>query len=101
MLKLILSISSLFGKEPLSVQREMLNRLNHKRPGLDYSNYELLEIYEHANDVIKNRRIKPIRFTSLSFLVRHPKTALNLLNGKKLPIAEFEKFRKLVESKPH
>ena len=99
MLKLILVITSWFQKETVSLQREILNRLSKKRPLLDYSSQELLERYEHANRLIKDRRTKPQGFSGIMFLLGHPRTVLNLLNGKKVPIADFEKFRKLVESK--
>jgi len=99
MLKLILVIALWFKKEPVSLQREILDRLAKKRPNLDYSSDELLERYEHANRLIKDRRTKTLRFSGIRFLLDSPRTALNLMNGKKVPIAEFEKFRKRVESK--
>ena len=99
MLKLTLAITLWFQKEQVSLQREILNRLAKKRPLLDYSSHELLERYEHANRLIKDRRIKTLGFSGIRFLLDHPRTALNLMNGKKVPIAEFEKFRKHVESK--
>ena len=43
MLKLILVIAQWFKKEPVSLQREILDRLAKKRPNLDYSSDELLE----------------------------------------------------------
>ncbi len=98
MLKLILVITQWFRKEPVSLQREILDRLARKRPKLDYSGQELLDRYEHANRLIKGRRTKTLVFSGLLFLLEHPRTSLNLLSGKKVPIAEFEKFRKLVES---
>lgn len=99
MLKLILVIALWFRKEPVSLQREILDRLAKKRPKLDYSSQELLDRYEHANRLIKDRRTKTLRFPGIRFLLDIPRTALNLMNGKKVPIAEFEKFRKRVESK--
>lgn len=99
MLKLILVISVWFKKEPVSFQREILDRLAKKRPKLDYSSQELLDRYVHANGLIKGRRTKTLGLSGLVFLLEHPRTALNLMNGKKVPIAEFEKFRKRVESK--
>ena len=99
MLKLILVITLRFRRETVSLQREILNRLAKKRPLLDYSSDELLERYEHANRLIKDRRTKTIGLTGLMFLLEYPRTALNLINGKKVPIAEFEKFRKRVKSK--
>ena len=99
MIKLILVITLWFKRETVSLQREILNRLAKKRPLLDYSSDELLDRYEHANRLIKDRRTKTLRFSGIKFLLDHPRTALNLLNGKKVPIAEFEKFRKRVKSK--
>ena len=99
MLKLILVIALWFQKETVSLQREILNRLAKKRPLIDHSNHELLERYEHANRLIKDWRTKTLGFSGIRFLLEHPRTALNLMNGKKVPIAEFEKFRKLVEIK--
>lgn len=97
-LKLTLIIALRFKKETISLQREILNRLAKKRPLLDHSSHELLERYEHANRLIKGFRIKSQGFSGIRFLLEHPRTALNLMNGKKVPIAEFEKFRRLVES---
>ena len=99
MLKLILVIALWFKKEPVSLQREIIDRLAKKRPKLDYSSQELLDRYEHANRLIKDRRTKTLRFSGIRFLLDIPRTALNLMNGKKVPIADFEKFRKRVESK--
>ena len=99
MLKLILVIALWIKKEPVSLQREILDRLAKKRPKLDYSSHELLDRYEHANRLIKSRRTKTLVFSGLVFLLEHPRTSLNLLKGRKVPIAEFEKFRKRVESK--
>jgi predicted ribonuclease YlaK len=99
MLKLILVITLWFQKEQVSLQREILNRMAKKRPLLDYSNHELMERYEHANRLIKDRRTKNLKYSGIRFLLDHPRTALNLMNGKKIPIAEFDTFRKCVESK--
>lgn len=97
MLKLILVIALFFKKEPVCLQREILDRLVKKRPNLDYSSQELLERYEHANSLIKDCRTKTLEFSGLVFLFEHPRTALNLLSGKKVPIAKFEEFRKRVK----
>ena len=97
MLKLILVITLRFQKETVSLQRQILNRLAKKRALLDYSSHELLEFYEHANRFIKDRRTKTRGFSSgIRFLLDHPRTALNLVNGEKVPIAEFEKFRNML-----
>ena len=99
MLKLILVIALWFQRERISLQREILNRLAENRPLLDYSSHELLERYEHANRLIKDRRTKTLGRSGIGFLLDHPRTALNLMNGKKLTIAELETFRKSVKSK--
>lgn len=96
MLKLILVITLRFQKETVSLRREILNRLAKKRALLDYSSHELLECYEHANRLIKDRRTKTRGFSGIRFLLDHPRTALNLVNGEKVPIAEFEKFRNML-----
>lgn len=96
MLKLLLLISTLLRKESISIQREILNRLGKKRPTLNCSSRELIELYEHANQIVKYRKTTFLTVSDLLFLLKYPKTAMNLLNGKKVPVAEIEKFRKLV-----
>ena len=96
MLKLILVITLRFQKETVSLQRQILNRLAKKRALLDYSSHELLEYYVHANRLIKDRRTKTRGVSGIRFLLDHPRTALNLVNGEKVPIAEFEKFRNML-----
>ena len=96
MLKLILAIALWFKKEPVSLQREILCRLAKKRPKLDYSSQELLDRYEHANRLIKSRRTENLTFSAFMFLLGYPRTTLNLLNGRKVREAEFEKFKKQV-----
>ena len=68
MLKLILVITLWFQKEQVSLQREILNRMAKKRPLLDYSNHELMERYEHANRLIKDRRTKNLKYSGIRFL---------------------------------
>lgn len=97
MLKLILVIALWFKKEPVCLQREILDRLAKNRPNLDFSSQELLERYEHANSLIIARRAKNLKFSGFVFLLEYPRTALNLLIGKKVPIAKLEEFRKHVK----
>jgi len=99
MLKLILVIATWFQKETVSYQREIIDRLANKRPNLNHSDLELLERYEHANRLIKDRRINRLKISSLMFFLEHPRTTLNLLNGRKVPIAELDRFRKTVHLK--
>ena len=97
MLRICLMLARLFRAEPISIQREILNRLAKKRPQLDHSSTELLELYEHANELIKSRRTKSIPWAGVKFLMEHPKTALNLLNSKKVPVEELERYRTMIK----
>ena len=98
MLRICLTLASLFRSEPISIQREMLNRLSKKRPQLDYSSKELLEIYEHANALIKSRRTQTIKWSGFLFLMNHPKTALNLMNNRKVPVQDLERYRNVTNN---
>ena len=94
MLTLLLQIAKLFFREPCSVQREILNRLQKKRGAWDASNVELLEIYEHVNSIVKKRTgvgtITPGQFATL---LKHPTSTLNFIQGRKVPLNDLEKFR--------
>ena len=94
MLQLILQLSKLFFREPCSVQREILNRLQKRRAAWDAGNDELLEIYEYLNTITKKRTgvgtITPKEFFTL---VKHPTSALNFLSGRKVPLNDLERFR--------
>ena len=94
MLTLLLQIAKLFFREPCSVQREIINRLEKKRGAWDASNAELLEIYEHVNSIVKKRTgvgtITPGQFATL---LKHPTSTLNFIQGRKVPINDLEKFR--------
>lgn len=101
MLRLLLTIAKLFFREPCSVQREILNRLQKKWRAWDAGNDELLDIYEHVNSIIKKRTgvgtITPGQFMTL---LKHPTSSLNFLNERKLSLNDLEKFRsELVEIK--
>ena len=94
MLRLILLLAKRVNREPCSVQREILNRLQKKRGSWDASNDELLEIYEHLDKITKKRTgigtISPKEFMSL---LKHPTSALNFIGGRKVPFNDLEKFR--------
>ena len=94
MLRLVLTIAKLFFREPCSVQREILNRLQKKRGAWDEANDELLEIYEHVNAIVKKRtRLGTIGPNEFMMLVKHPTSALNFLNERKVHLNDLEKFR--------
>ena len=99
MLRICLSLARILRSEPISIQREILNRLAKKRPQLDHSSAELLELYEHANQLIKSRRTQSVPWAGFKFLMEYPKTALNLMNGKKVPVDDLERFRTLLKDK--
>ena len=94
MFKLILHLSKLFFREPCSVQREILNRLQKKRSAWDASNDELLDIYEYLNSIIKKRTgvgtITPKEFV---LLMKYPASSLNFLGGRKVSLNDLERFR--------
>jgi hypothetical protein len=94
MFQLILRLSKLFFREPCSVQREILNRLQKKRSAWDSSNDELLDIYEYLNSIIKKRTgvgtITPKEFV---LLMKYPASSLNFVSGKKVPLNDLERFR--------
>lgn len=98
MLRIYLTVASLLRPERISIQREILNRCAKKRPQLDYTGQELVEIYEHANELIRNRRTKPIKWSGKLFLMQYPKTVLNLMNNKKVPLDELDRFKKMIQN---
>ena len=94
MLQLILQLSKLFFREPCSVQREILNRLQKRRAAWDASNDELLDIYEYLNTITKKRTgVGTITPKEFSFLMKHPTSSLNFLSGRKVPLNDLERFR--------
>lgn len=94
MLLLILQLSKLFFREPFSVQREILNRLQKRRGAWDASNDELLDIYEYLNTITKKRTgVGTITPKQFGFLIKHPTSSLNFIGGKKVPINDLERFR--------
>lgn len=94
MLRLILTLAKFFFNEPCSVQREILNRLQKKRGIWDADNQELIDIYYHIHAIVKKRKgvgtITPNQFFTL---IKHPTSALNFLNERKVPLNDLEKFR--------
>ena len=94
MLQLILQLSKLFFREPCSVQREILNRLQKRRSAWDANNDELLDIYEYLNTITKKRTgVGTINPKEFSFLLKHPTSSLNFLSGRKVPLNDLERFR--------
>ena len=94
MLQLILHLSKVFFREPCSVQREILNRLQKKRGAWDAGNDELLEIYEYVNTITKKRTgVGTITPKEFMVLAKHPTSALNFLSGRKVPLNDLERFR--------
>ncbi len=94
---MILITINLFRTEKVSIQREILNRNAQKRPLLDYSNRELLEIYEHLLQTMSHRvKFKRTRISDFQFLIQYPKTTLNFIKKKVLPIEEIENFKKKI-----
>lgn len=95
MLVLILQVSKFFFREPCSVQREILNRLQIKRSSWDVSHSELLQIHDAISRIVKKRTgvgtLNPAEFMAL---VRNPLSALNFFQGKTLPINDLERFRR-------
>lgn len=96
MLRVCLTLASLLRSEPISIQREILNRLSKRRPQLDFSSKELLEIYEHANELLKSRRTQSLKWSGFIFLMNYPKSALNLMSNRKVPVEDLERFRNMV-----
>ena len=94
MIKLSLYLAKLVYREPCSVQREILNRLQKKRGAWDATNSELLEIYEHLDALVKKRTgmgtLSPGQFATL---LKHPNSTLNFIQCRKVPINDLEKFR--------
>ena len=101
MFQLILHLSKLFFREPCSVQREILNRLQKKRGAWDASNDELIDVYEYLNSIIKKRKgVGTITPKQFGLLMKHPTSSLNILSGRKVPINDLERFRtEFVKSK--
>ena len=95
MLVLILQITNWFYREPCSVQREILNRLQIKRSTWDVSHSELLQIHDTLYRIVKKRTgvgtLNPAEFMAL---IKNPQSALNFCQGKTLPTNDLERFRR-------
>ena len=94
MLTLLLHLAKLFFREPCSVQREILIRLQKKRGAWDADNEELLEIYEHQESIVKKRTgVGTITPGELMSLIKHPTSTLNFFYDRKVPFNDLQKFR--------
>ena len=95
MFKIILRIACLFSIERVSIQREIATRIAKKRGNLDMESEQLLHIYDRLNSIVKNQvRKRPVGITEIAFLLRYPKSSLNLKNGKKISLNDLEIIRK-------
>ena len=94
MLTLLLQLAKLFFREPCSVQREILTRLQKKRGAWDADNEELLEIYEHLQSIVKKRTgVGTISTGEFMSLIKHPTSTLNFFYDRKVPFNDLQKFR--------
>lgn len=94
-IKLILKIASIFRREPISIQREIIMRASSQRGSWDLEIEELLHIYDRLNSIVKKyQRKMGIKYSEIGYLLCYPKTSLNLINGKKVPFNDLEQIRK-------
>jgi len=100
MLKLSLWLIQFIRKEPCSIQREIMSRVAKKRAAWDLSSEELLFLYTHLDKVVKKRTgmgtISPSEFFTL---LKYPKSTLNFLADKKVPINDVDALRKRIDRK--
>ena len=97
MIKIILRIACLFSSERVSIQREITARAEKKRGNLDMELEQLLHIYDKLNSIVKRQASKrPVGVSEIAFLLRYPKSSLNLKNGRKIPLNDLERIRKQV-----
>ena len=96
----ILYLAKWFFREPCSIQREIINRSSKKRGAWDASNDELVDIYDHLDAIVK-KRTRPGTITPGQFftLIKHPTSALNFIQGRKVPFNDLEKFKSQVKEK--
>ncbi|MDB2505884.1 hypothetical protein N9X04_00685 [bacterium] len=96
----ILYLAKWFFREPCSIQREIINRSSEKRGAWDASNDELVDIYDHLDAIVKKLTrqgtITPGQFFTL---IKHPTSALNFIQGRKVPFNDLEKFKSQVKEK--
>jgi len=100
MLKLSLWLIQFIRKERCSIQREIMGRVAKKRAVWDISSEELLFLYTHLDKVVKKRKsIGTISPGELFTLLKYPKSTLNFLADKKVPINNLDELRKRIDRK--
>jgi hypothetical protein len=93
-IKWLLQIARFFSNEPISIQRELINRAAKRRGSWDASLEELLFIYDTLNSATKKlSRKRGSSISDLSTMLRYPKSTLNLMEGKKVPFNDVEHLR--------
>lgn len=94
-IKLILKIASIFRREPVSIQREIIMRASSQRGSWDLEIEDLLHIYDRLNSIVKEyQRKRGIKYSEIGYLLCYPKSSLNLINGKKVPFNDLAQIRK-------
>jgi len=97
MIKFLLRIACVFSNERVSIQREIIARVGKKRGSWDMELEQLLHIYDRLNGIVKKQaRNRSVRVSEIAFLLRYPKSSLNLKNGRKVPLNDLERIRKQV-----
>ena len=97
MIIILLRIACLFSSERVSIQREIASRIEKKRGKLDMELEQLLHVYDKLNSIVKKQsRNRPVGILEIAFLLRYPKSSLNLKNGRKIPLNDLERIRKKV-----
>ena len=97
MIIILLRIACLFSSERVSIQREIASRIEKKRGKLDMELEQLLHVYDKLNSIVKKQsRNRPVGILEIAFLLRYPKSSLNLKNGRKMPLNDLERIRKKV-----
>ena len=97
MIEILLRIACLLSNERVSIQREIISRGAKKRGSWDMELEQLLHIYDTLNGIVKKQaRNRSVRVSEIAFLLRYPKSSLNLKNGRKVPLNDLERIRKQV-----
>lgn len=100
MLVLLLHLAKWFYKEPCSIQKEIINRYTKKRASWDATNDEIVVIYDHLALLVKKRtRIGKLTPAQFFTLIKHPTSALNFIQGRKVPFDDLIKFKNQVKLK--
>lgn len=99
MLLAVLHVLEFLRLEPVSLHRETLTRLLGKRPQLDISDEELLERYEHAKLLIDKRSFQALGIAEVLFLLKYPRTSINLIKDREIQIDDLQRFKKRILSK--